>query len=130
MRHERVWEASLVDKTVLVVDDDEGLLETLQDLLEMEGYRVIVAHNGIEALEKLETLTPAVILLDLRMPRMDGKTFAREVHCRENLQSLYIILMTANLYARGSADAMGANDFLAKPFDVDELLEKIEQAIH
>lgn len=119
-----------MDKTVLVVDDDEGLLETLQDLLEMEGYKVIVAHNGIEALEKLETLTPAVILLDLRMPRMDGKTFAREVQRRENLQSLYIILMTANLYARGSADDMGANDFLAKPFDVDELLEKIEQAIH
>ncbi len=119
-----------MDRLVLVVDDDEGLLETVRDLLEMEGYPVVVAHNGIEALEKLETLRPAVILLDLRMPRMDGVAFTREVHKRANLKSLYIIVMTANLYARRTADAMGANDFLAKPFDVNDLLVKIEQAIH
>jgi CheY-like chemotaxis protein len=118
-----------VDNVVLVVDDDEGLLETLHDLLEMEGYSVVVAHNGSEALEKLETLRPAVILLDLRMPRMDGATFAREVHQRGNLRSLYIIVMTANLDAQKTA-AIGANDFLAKPFDVDELLEKIKHALH
>ncbi len=119
-----------MDNAVLVVDDDEGLLETLHDLLEMEGYSVVVAHNGIEALEKLESLRPAVILLDLRMPRMDGATFAREVHQRGNLQSLYIIVMTANLDAHKTATAIGANDFLAKPFDVDELLGKIELALH
>ena len=119
-----------MDNAVLVVDDDEGLLETLHDLLEMEGYTVVLAHDGIEALEKLEALRPAVILLDLRMPRMDGATFAREVHQRGNLQSLYIIVMTANLDAHKTATAIGANDFLAKPFDVDELLGKIELALH
>ncbi len=119
-----------MDNAVLVVDDDEGLLETLHDLLEMEGYTVVLAHDGIEALEKLESLRPAVILLDLRMPRMDGATFAREVHQRGNLQSLYIIVMTANLDAHKTATAIGANDFLAKPFDVDELLGKIELALH
>lgn len=119
-----------MDNVVLVVDDDEGLLETLHDLLEMEGYSVVVAHNGSEALEKLETVRPAVILLDLRMPRMDGATFAREVHQRGNLRSLYIIVMTANLDAQKTAAAIGANDFLAKPFDVDELLGKIEHALH
>jgi DNA-binding response OmpR family regulator len=71
-----------------------------------------------------------VVLLDLRMPRMDGATFAREVHQRSNLQSLYIIVMTANLNAHKTVAAIGANDFLAKPFDLDELLEKIEFAIH
>ncbi|HEU4784955.1 MAG TPA: response regulator [Ktedonobacterales bacterium] len=119
-----------MENAVLVVDDDEGLLETLHDLLEMEGYSVVLAHNGREALEKLESLRPAVILLDLRMPRMDGATFAREVHQRGNLQSLYIIVMTANLDAHKTAVAIGANDFLAKPFDVDELLGKIELALH
>ena len=119
-----------MDNVVLVVDDDEGLLETLHDLLEMEGYSVVLAHNGVEALDKLETLKPAVILLDLRMPRMGGATFAREVHQRGNLRSLYIIVMTANLDAHKTAAAIGANDFLAKPFDVDELLEKIEHALH
>jgi CheY-like chemotaxis protein len=119
-----------VDNLVLVVDDDEGLLEALHDLLEMEGYSVVLAHNGVEALEKLEVLRPVVILLDLRMPRMDGATFAREVHQRSNLQSLYIIVMTANFYAQKTAAAIGANDFLAKPFDVTELLGKIELAMH
>jgi len=119
-----------VDNAVLVVDDDEWLLETLHDLLEMEGYSVALAHNGAEALKELETLRPAVVLLDLRMPRMDGATFAREVHQRSNLQSPYIIVMTANLNAHKTVAAIGANDFLAKPFDLDELLEKIELAIH
>jgi CheY-like chemotaxis protein len=118
-----------VDKSVLVVDDDDGLLETLQELLETEGYDVTLAHNGIEALKTLETLTPAVILLDLRMPRMVGATFAHELQRRERLRSLYIIVLTANLYARRTADEMGANDFLAKPFDINELLEKVEQAL-
>ena len=119
-----------MDNAVLVVDDDEGLLDTLHDLLEMEGYSVVVAHNGVEALETLETLRPAVVLLDLRMPRMDGATFAREVHRRSSLQSLYIIVMTANLDGHTTVAAIGANDFLAKPFDVDELLGKIELAMH
>lgn len=119
-----------MDNAVLVVDDDEGLLEAIHDLLEMEGYSVVVAHNGVEALEILETLRPAVILLDLRMPRMNGATFAREVHQRGNLQSLYIIVMTANLDAQKTVAAIGANDFIAKPFDVDELLGKIELAMH
>jgi CheY-like chemotaxis protein len=119
-----------VDNLVLIVDDDEGLLETLHDLLEMEGYSVVLARNGVEALRKLETLRPAVILLDLRMPRMDGATFAREIHRRNNPQYPYIIVLTANLHARKTAAAIGANDFLAKPFDINELLGKIQVAIH
>ena len=124
--YERVFS---VDRSVLVVEDDEGLLETLQDLLEMEGYHVILAHNGIEALKTLETQTPAVILLDLRMPRMDGKAFAREAHRQPRLRSLHIIVMTANLYARQTVEDMGVDDFVAKPFDVNELLDKIELAL-
>jgi len=114
---------------VLVVDDDQGLLETLQELLETEGYAVTLAHDGLEALKTLETLTPAVILLDLRMPRMDGVNFVHELQRRARLLSLYIIVLTANLYARRTADEMGANDFLAKPFDINELLEKVEHAL-
>ena len=118
-----------MEKSILVVEDDKGLLETLQELLNMEGYSVALAQNGLEALEILKTMTPAVVLLDLRMPRMDGEAFAREVHRRKHLRSLYIIVLTDNLYARQTAEAMGADDFLAKPFDINELLEKIEQAV-
>lgn len=114
---------------MLVVEDDDGLLEALQELLEMEGYTVTLAHDGLEALKILETQFPRVVLLDLRMPRMDGEAFAREAHRRTRLRSLYIIVMTANLYARQTADEIGADDFLAKPFDVNDLLEKIERAL-
>lgn len=116
-------------KPILVVEDDEGLLETLRELLNMEGYDVALARNGVEALEILKDVAPAVVVLDMRMPQMDGETFAREVHRRVGLRSLYIIVLTANLYTRKKAEEIGANDFLAKPFDIDELLEKIELAI-
>lgn len=116
-------------KSVLIVEDDEGLMEALQELLEMEGYTVLRARDGLEALEILETIIPSVVLLDLRMPRMDGEAFARAAHERMRLRSLYIIVMTANLYARQTAFAVGANDFLAKPFDISTLLEKLNQAI-
>lgn len=118
-----------MERTVLVVEDDEGLIETLQELLETEGYVVTLAHDGLDALQRLETLTPAVILLDLRMPRMDGTSFAHAVQQREGIRSNYIIVMTANLRARQAAEAIGADDFLAKPFDINELLEKIDRGI-
>lgn len=126
-RREHARKGVPVEKSVLVVEDDEGLLEVLHELLEMEGYSVTLAHNGVEALAALKTLTPAVVLLDLRMPRMDGEAFARAAHRRRRLRSLNIIVMTANLYARQTAEAMGASDFVAKPFDVNELLTKIDQ---
>lgn len=119
-----------MDKTVLVVDDDNGLQDTLQSLLEMEGYDVAVAGDGLEALQQLNHVKPSLILLDLMMPRMNGYEFARELQRRGLRSEIPIIVLTADRRARQKAEELGADAFLAKPFDVNELLDKVERLIH
>jgi CheY-like chemotaxis protein len=79
---------------VLVVDDDPDLLELVGEVLVDRGYRVALAHNGVEALERIDEEVPDLVLLDMRMPVMDGWTFAR--HLRERWgRSIPVVVMTA-----------------------------------
>ena len=111
----------------MVVDDDEGLQETLQAILEAENYEVVIAGDGLIALDKLTAVTPALILLDLMMPRMDGFTFAQELEHRGLRSSIPIVVLTADSRGRQKASQLGADDYIDKPFDVLDLLEKIAQ---
>ena len=116
--------------TVLVVDDDQGLQETLEAMLTLEGYRVVVASDGQEALDKLgdgqsDGGLPHVILLDVVMPRMDGYAFAEELERRGLRSRLPIVLLTADARAEEKAARVGAEAFVEKPFEIDELLEKV-----
>lgn len=114
-------------KVVLVVDDDDGFQETLQALLEMEGYDVVVARDGQEALAKLEEITPAVILLDLMMPRMNGFDFAQELTRRGLRPAIPIVVLTADGRAGQKVEQIGAEGHLGKPFDVNALLQVVNQ---
>ena len=115
----------MVGKHVLVVDDDLGLQETLQATLESEGYAVTIAADGVEALEKLASLTPAVIVLDLMMPRMDGYAFAHELEKRGLRPAIPIMVLTADSRARHKVQTVNPDAFLAKPFDIAELLDNV-----
>lgn len=110
---------------VLVVEDDQGLRETLEDLLRGEGYSVLLARDGLDALEKLDSSMPSVILLDLMMPRLDGFGFAAELDRRGLRPMLPIIVLTADGSARKKAERIGAEGHLAKPFDIPELLDEV-----
>ncbi len=110
---------------ILVVDDDPALLATVADLLELEGHRVMRAEDGQAALEAVEQLQPSLILLDMRMPMLDGWEFARQLGNRGI--TLPIVVMTAAQNARGWAEEIGAAGFLAKPFDIDDLLATVER---
>jgi DNA-binding NtrC family response regulator len=114
-----------VTKPILVVDDDPAVLGTVADLLELEGHRVERAGNGREALEAVERRRPCLVLLDMRMPLVDGWAFARELKAREI--DLPIIVMTAAQDAAAWAEQIGAAAVLAKPFDVDNLLDTVER---
>ncbi len=116
-----------LSKLILVVDDDEGLQETLQAVLEGEDYEVVIAGDGLAALEKLATVMPALILLDLMMPRMDGFTFALELERRGLRSSIPIIVLTADSRGKQKATQLGANNYIDKPFDIPDLLDKIAQ---
>lgn len=112
---------------VLVVDDDVSIVETLCEFLEMEGYAVLTAANGAEALETVRQLLPSVVLLDMRMPVLDGWGFARAL--REQGTSLPILVMTAAHDARLWAEEVGAAGYIAKPFDLIDVLSALEDVI-
>jgi CheY-like chemotaxis protein len=114
-----------MSKHVLVIDDDPGLQETLQATLESEGYEVTIAADGLDALEKLQSLTPAVIVLDLMMPRMDGYAFAHELEARGLRPSIPIMILTADSRARQKVQSVKPDAFLAKPFEITELLDEV-----
>ena len=110
---------------VLVVDDDPSILDIVGDILESEGYRVEKASNGAEALREVERICPAVILLDMRMPVMDGWTFAKAL--KERNIRIPILVMTAAQNAGRWADEIEADGYLDKPFDLLDLLHSIER---
>lgn len=112
------------DQAILVVDDDPSILNTVREILDFEGYRVETATNGEEALRAVERTTPSLVLLDMRMPVLDGWGFARKLS--EQGVVLPILVMTAAHDARLWAQEIGASGFLAKPFDLHELLNAVE----
>jgi CheY-like chemotaxis protein len=111
--------------TVLVVDDDASILDTVTAILSGEGYEVVSAASGQEALDAVALKRPLVILLDMRMPVMDGWAVARAL--RGQGIDVPIVVMTAAESAKRWADEVGAEGFLAKPFGLDDLLAAVDR---
>lgn len=111
--------------TVLVVDDDTSILDTVTAILSGEGYDVISAATGQEALDAVAQKRPLLILLDMRMPGMDGWEVARALRALGN--RIPIVVMTAAESAKRWAEEVGADGYLAKPFGLDELLAIVER---
>lgn len=111
----------MIRPLVLVVDDDPDILDAICDILEVESYRVARARNGVEALQRIEEERPAVILLDLMMPVMDGVTFAHALHEKPSGWDIPILVISADGNPQRAA-SVGARGYLAKPFDIDALL--------
>jgi CheY-like chemotaxis protein len=112
-------------ETVLVVDDDTSILDTVSAILSGEGYDVVSAASGQEALDAVARKQPLLILLDMRMPIMDGWAVARAL--RGQGIDVPIVVMTAAESAKRWADEVGAEGYLAKPFGLDELLATVER---
>lgn len=109
---------------VLIVDDDPDLLALMAETLDLEGYQVESATNGARALDAVDRNMPDLILLDMKMPVMDGREFTRRF--RETYDhEAPIVVVTAAADARKSADEIGANGFIGKPFDLDMLLATV-----
>jgi len=115
----------MADHRILVVDDDDTLRDTLAELLELEGYTVQTAADGAHALFLTMRDAPELVLLDLRMPLLDGWGFKRELQ-RRGLD-VPIVVMTAGEDASSAADELGADEAVGKPFQIVELLTAIER---
>lgn len=116
----------MTDSSVLVVDDDTDILSIVHEVLTLEGLRVRTAANGSEALARVGDEQPQLILLDMRMPVMDGWQFASKLRERYN-GWVPVVVMTAAKDAGARAREVQADDFISKPFDIDELVEKVQQ---
>ncbi|NOR23013.1 MAG: response regulator [Desulforhopalus sp.] len=111
---------------VLVVDDDQEMRDLLGNLLEGEGYEVILGSNGEEAIELAEKENPQVILLDFEMPGIDGIEACKRLKSGEKTASIPIIMITAYKNKKPDAIEAGADDFVNKPFDPTELSIRIK----
>jgi len=115
----------MADRPILIVDDDPAILAALAEILDLEGYPVRTATNGAEALDVVEGDQPSVVVLDMRMPILDGWGFARAL--RERGLQLPILVMTAAQDARRWAEEIGAEGYLSKPFELLDLLGALER---
>ncbi len=114
-------------ETILIVEDNQVLREGLREILAIEGYHVLCASNGKEALQEMSTFNPDLILSDLAMPEMDGFEFLRAVRSRPEWVTIPFLILTA----RGEKDdvligkSLGAEDYLVKPLTRQELLTAV-----
>ncbi len=119
------WLISTSD-IVLVVEDEEAVRDAIVDILGGEGYRVAAAQDGREALDMPRSgMRPALILLDLRMPNLNGRQFLAALQERPELGTPPVVVITAHHDLRSQLPAVGVEGYLRKPFSVDELIEVV-----
>ena len=112
---------------VMVVDDSLTVRRVTQRLLSREGYQVVLAKDGVDALEQLQAITPDVMLVDIEMPRMDGFDLTRNIRGDERTRQIPIIMITSRTASkhRNYAFELGVNEYLGKPFQEDVLLAAV-----
>ncbi|MBW3630167.1 MAG: response regulator [Gemmatimonadetes bacterium] len=117
------------DETILVVDDNHDNVEILQTFLESRGYRVAAATDGKAALAKLDEVHPALVLLDVMMPGMDGWQVCRTIKNHPDFSTVRVVMVTAKGGFEDKFEGMrsGADDYVVKPVDLNELAEKVRR---
>lgn len=115
-------------KKILVVDDDRGILDSLQIILEMEGYEVIPLLNADRIYKEIRLHKPSLIILDIWLPGgVDGAAVARFLKSQEKWKNIPIILISAISNIEKVLEESFADDFLAKPFEIDDVIDKVEK---
>jgi two-component system alkaline phosphatase synthesis response regulator PhoP len=117
---------------ILVVDDELHIRQAVQAALESEGYQVQTAENGKEGVDKCRAWRPALVILDVRMPVMDGHLASIEIKYDEQLKSTKVVFLTANADedSRSLGLGHGAETYMTKPFKVEDLLRRIDEILH
>ncbi len=113
-------------KKILIADDDPGILDALKIMLEEMGYIVETTTDG-ETVKKVYTHLPDLILLDIWMSGMDGRDICKKLKSQEKTKNIPIIMVSANRDTEKIAKEAGADDFVAKPFEMDDLLDMISK---
>lgn len=117
------------EATILVVDDNHDNVEILRAFLESRGYTVAIASDGKTALGMLEEVNPALVLLDVMMPGMDGWQVCRTIKNHPDFSTVRVVMVTAKGGFEDKFEGMrsGADDYVVKPVDLQELAEKVKR---
>lgn len=121
---------------ILVVDDDPDLVEAIAMKLESEQFRVAKAYDGVEAWDRIKEEKPALIILDVMMPRKDGYQLCDEIKKDDQYKDITVILLTAvaaavasTNYTHHSGKKTLADDYIPKPIDLDKLMEIVKESM-
>ena len=118
-------------KKILLVEDNAIILDNVTEILELEGYHVISAKNGLEGLKYSSKHVPDLIISDINMPLMNGYDMLKEIRTHQKIQNIPIVLLSVKNYGKELEHGLtfGANAYLCKPFDLTELLETVEKLL-
>lgn len=116
---------------IFVVDDDRDVAQSIELALRRRGFRVTLAHSGVEALKLLRRYRPDLVLLDVLMPGMSGIEVCRRLRADENTANLPVIFLTARGRERDRIEGLrvGADDYLSKPFNLEELILRVKAVL-
>ena len=120
-----------MERTILIIEDEKLIIVSTQMVLEAAGFRVESAMNGEEGIAKARELSPALILLDIMMPGIDGWETLTRLKRDPETAGISVIIFTAREHSRGhqKSTEMGAADYFRKPFEPDELIELVEKHV-
>lgn len=116
--------------TVLIIEDDKAIVDVLKMILEHDGFRIEKAFNGPAGIEKFKEVNPDIVLLDIRMPKMDGIEVLQELRKLDTSSIIIMISGHGNIETAVQTTKLGAYDFISKPFDVDRLKLTIQNGLN
>src|SRR5437867_9069538 len=114
---------------ILIIEDDKPIVDVLKMILEQDGYTVGEAFNGPSGLDKFKSFAPDVVLLDIKMPRMDGIEVLEDIKKLDKESIVIMISGHGNIETAVQTTKLGAYDFISKPFDVDRLKLTIQNGL-
>ena len=119
-------------KTILIVDDEADILKLIEDVLKPEGYKIIKAQSGDDALKLLKKMKPSLVLLDFFMPKMSGREVCEKIRANKKLKSLKVAFLTIAKFSKAGfkeLNRMNVLDFIQKPFDNEDLKKRVKKII-
>lgn len=117
---------------ILLADDDHDLVMTLKRLLEFHGFQIFTAYEGVRVMELAKKKKPDLIILDIKMPAGDGHTILQNLRSQDETSGIPVLILTGleETNLEEEMKSAGAQEFLKKPYDSEELLQKVESLIH
>ncbi|KYK27366.1 hypothetical protein AYK26_03850 [Euryarchaeota archaeon SM23-78] len=119
-------------KTIMIVDDEPHMVELEKAILEAEGFKIISALDGKQALKILETIKPDLVILDMMMPGMSGREVCEKIRKNPKTKKLKIIFVTVARFSeigKNQLKGMDVLDYITKPFDNEELVKRVKKIL-